>query len=177
MDYCFLSDDDVTKYNRPIPSDKDAFIQMAEGLDYIHSNKLVHRDVKPSNILISTNSTTGLVLLKWSDFGLCRHVSERGTYTPSGIKGTEKWLAPEILIMRNEYLSGHNTKRGTIKSDTFAAGAVFFYLLSGGNHPFGKDIDIVLNIRNGKSVNMKGNFLSNQIEKISGPFFTQVEIF
>ena len=77
--------------------------------------------------------------------------------------------------MLNE--SGHNTKRGTIKSDTFAAGAVFFYLLSGGNHPFGKDIDIVLNIRNGKSVNMKGNFLSNQFEKISWPFLLKLTYF
>jgi len=49
LDYCSLPDDDVTKYSRPIPSDKDAFIQMAEGLDYIYSNNINIGDIFRGN--------------------------------------------------------------------------------------------------------------------------------
>ena len=157
----FFLDDDPAKYKGSIPSDKEAFIQLAEGLNYIHSMGLVHRDVKPDNVLISVDPKTGSVALKWSDFGLCRPVNERGTYTASGVKGTMDWFAPEILKMIEEdkYSSSGNVKRGTIKSDTFAAGAVFFYILSGGNHPFGMGVSIASNIRDSKPANLQGNSL------------------
>ena len=161
LDYYFLPDAHKNKYNGHIPSDRDAFIQMAEGLDYIHSEGLVHRDVKPGNVLISIINDNS-VLLKWSDFGLSKPVNERGTYTSSGVKGTYDWLAPEILKMMEDDPDDTNTgdspKRGTIKSDTFSAGEVFFYMLSGGNHPFGqlKSYSIPSNVVADKRVNMKG---------------------
>jgi len=172
LDYYFLPDDHPKKYKGSIPSDKDAFIQLAEGLHYIHSKGLVHRDVKPGNVLISTNSSNkdDSVLLKWSDFGLCRPVNERGTYTASGIKGTMDWLAPEILMMMEDSPDGL-IKRGTIKSDTFSAGAVFFYILSGGNHPFGKGFSIPSNICFNKDVNRIGIDIVTYLKHFFRDFF------
>ncbi len=89
MDYYFLPDANKKKYNGPIPSDRDAFIQMAKGLDYIHSEGLVHRDVKPGNVLIST--TDKYVLLKWSDFGLSKPDSHVSLIKPSS-SGINRYL-------------------------------------------------------------------------------------
>jgi serine/threonine protein kinase len=68
---------------------------MAKGLQYIHSMNLVHRDIKPENMMISI---TQPVLIKLADFGLCKPVNQRGTFSISGIKGTQYWMVLKIQL-------------------------------------------------------------------------------
>jgi serine/threonine protein kinase len=127
-----------------LPPDGLVLYQIANGLHYIHSRNLVHRDVKPDNILISMTTP---VQLKLSDFGLVKKISHQGTFTQSGLKGTLKWMAPEILkLMENMDNNVIELPHGTIQSDTFAAGCVFFYFLTRGKHPFGNSFEIMMNI-------------------------------
>jgi serine/threonine protein kinase len=83
-----------------------------------------------------------------------KKTSPHGTFTQSGLKGTEKWMAPEILkeLEKRENLEESASSKlphGTIQSDTFAAGCVFFCFLTRGKHPFGSNsIQILGNILN-----------------------------
>jgi len=131
-----------------MPPNDIVLYQITNGLHYIHSQKLVHRDVKPDNILISITTP---VQMKLSDFGFVKKTSPQGTFTQSGLKGTEKWMAPEILKESEkrenlEESASSELPHGTIQSDTFAAGCVFFCFLTRGKHPFGKSIQIQGNI-------------------------------
>lgn len=91
-------------------------VSVAEALAAAHSAGLVHRDVKPENILISR---AGVV--KVADFGIAAvHDAER-TAPGGNIAGTTRYLAPEQAL-GNE---------GTFASDMWAAGAVLFECLTG----------------------------------------------
>ena len=150
------------KYRGPeLPSDETVLYQIACGLDFIHSKKLVHRDIKPENILISL---TDPVMVKISDFGLSKPTNSRGTFTISGIRGTLNWIAPECFTSQN--LTG---KRGSVKSDIFSTGCVFFYFVTRGTHPFGENLFIMTNIRLDNPVNLS----SNLILKKKKNFFTE----
>jgi len=89
--------------------------------------------------------------MKLSDFGFVKKTSPHGTFTQSGLKGTEKWMAPEILKESEkrenlEESASSELPHGTIQSDTFAAGCVFFCFLTRGKHPFGNYFTIPGNI-------------------------------
>jgi len=59
---------------------------------------LVHRDIKPRNVLLSFPGPDGGVRAMISDFGLCRKLpSGKQSFSKSGVKGTEGWIAPEML--------------------------------------------------------------------------------
>ena len=141
-------------------------LPLAKGLEYIHSKQLVHRDIKPDNVLLWLDPTGQEVTTKWADFGLCRQVNERGTYTmKSGVKGTLNWLAPELLLQLDNKQKGANNsqvdnRRGTVKSDVFSQGLVFGYCLGNGVHPYGSiDTDIQINLRTGNAENLKSILL------------------
>lgn len=139
------------KYSGPsIPSDVEVLIQLTKGLNYIHSNNFVHRDIKPQNILISKTSP---VVMKWADFGFTKPTNISGSCSMSGLLGTSNWLAPEILRL------GENEKgRGSKQSDIFSTGCVFFYFLTRGTHPFGRvHLDVNANISEDKPINTNGN--------------------
>jgi serine/threonine protein kinase len=158
LDQIFLETYHSQKYDGPeLPHHFTVFLQLAEGLEYIHSKNLIHRDIKPGNVLIYVDSTDGKITMKWADFGLSKLVNEKGSYTMSGVKGTYTYLAPELLLklMENEKKLG----RGTVKSDVFALGLVFAYLLLNGKHLYGSnEIEISPNIIAHKQVNINSKF-------------------
>ncbi|XP_046438267.1 calcium-dependent protein kinase 2-like [Daphnia pulex] len=170
LDKLFLKGDDPEKYSGPMPSEAEVLLQLAKGLEHIHKNGLVHRDIKPQNVLIWVNPQTKQVLMKWADFGFSKQVNERGTFTMSGVRGTLHWLAPEILKLMDEDSSTDNEdkKRGTVKSDVFAEGLVFGYFLSEGVHPFGtSNIQIPINVGKMEPANLpKRKKIRNIIRKM-----------
>lgn len=133
--------------------------QIAEGVKYLHSLKIVHRDIKPQNILVApvkkrrakkaNPDDKYAVRMLISDFGLCKRLendqsSFRAT-TANGGAGTSGWRAPEVL-------NDDSNRRATRALDIFSLGCVFFYVLTGGSHPFGdrylKESNIIRGIYN-----------------------------
>ncbi|XBW35303.1 hypothetical protein QEN19_000870 [Hanseniaspora menglaensis] len=133
--------------------------QIVKGVDYLHSLKIVHRDLKPQNILVSLTNN-GEVRTIISDFGVCKKLeTEESSFrtTQRGPVGTQGWRAPELLLMRGgssnnnsfEDLSVHLAStslkdmeeniRLTRAVDIFSLGCIFYYVLSNGKHPFGKN--------------------------------------
>ncbi|XP_055014000.1 LOW QUALITY PROTEIN: serine/threonine-protein kinase/endoribonuclease IRE1 [Boleophthalmus pectinirostris] len=115
------------------------------GLSHLHSLNIVHRDLKPRNILLSGPSAVGRVRALISDFGLCKKIQDgRCSFSlRSGIPGTEGWIAPEVL----RETPGN---KPTAAVDVFSAGCVFYYLVSGGQHPFGDALRRQVNILSGE---------------------------
>ena len=71
----------------------DVMLQICTNLDFLHSKRIIHGDLKPSNILI-TNSLEGGLTLKFTDFGFAEY-EEVKDFT--WWKGTLSYLAPEII--------------------------------------------------------------------------------
>ena len=105
--------------------------QVAAGLDAVHKKKLVHRDVKPSNIMVSLEDG-GAVTAKIIDLGLAKAVNEPGSQTaisiPGGFAGTPEFASPEqfagvgvdirsdlysLGVMLWEMVTGHTLFRGS----------------------------------------------------------------
>jgi serine/threonine-protein kinase/endoribonuclease IRE1 len=166
LDQLFFKESDPKKCRVSMPPKQEVLLQLAKGLEYIHEMKLVHRDVKPQNVLIFIDPGNQQVVMKWGDFGLSKQVNERGTFTMSQVKGKYNYLAPEILKLIDEGSSDDNDekKRGTVKSDVFAEGLVFGYLLNDGVHPFGaSDHEIAVNLRTNRPINLPSKLiLKNQ---------------
>jgi serine/threonine protein kinase len=150
-----------------MPPREKVLCQLATGLEYIHEMKMVHRDIKPQNILIWVNpQKEEEVLMKWADFGLSKKVNENGSFSISGVQGTNNWLAPEllkILMQEDELTDGSegssSRQRGTVKSDVYAEGLVFGYFYLDGEHIFGNSqTDIANNIMKNNPVNISSKF-------------------
>ncbi|XP_039090371.1 serine/threonine-protein kinase/endoribonuclease IRE2 isoform X2 [Hyaena hyaena] len=115
---------------------QEALQQLTSGLAHLHSLHIVHRDLKPSNVLIAgPDSPEGRGRVVLSDFGLCKKLpAGRCSFSlRSGIPGTEGWMAPELLQLLPQ-------DSPTSAVDIFSAGCVFYYVLSGGSHPFGESL-------------------------------------
>jgi serine/threonine protein kinase len=128
-DYC-----DGSKYQGRKLEHVDALLHMAEGLAYIHSNKLVHGNIKPNNVLYTlTEKSKSPVVFKISDFALVKETSDRGTLAMSKMKRIRDFMAPEMLHFIDDLnASDTDLQRGSQESDVFALGRVFSFYLSGG---------------------------------------------
>ena len=101
---------------------KEIFIQIVEGVKFIHENNVIHRDLKPNNILFLDKEKTKVVII---DFGLSGF--SNGLIKEVIKAGTFKFLSPEILCRENFSSSS--------KIDIWALG-VILYLMNFKKYPF-----------------------------------------
>jgi serine/threonine protein kinase len=96
--------------------------QLCEGLGHAHARKLVHRDIKPQNLLIRESDGC----LKIADFGIARAVEETTRLTrPGGVIGTDRYMAPEQLA----------DQAITTATDVYACGVVADEILPASRPP------------------------------------------
>ncbi|KAK8017869.1 calcium/calmodulin-dependent protein kinase type 1B [Apiospora rasikravindrae] len=120
----YLAYRDLQRYLvRPLPEDEAVQIvaQVLEGLQYMHGNGFVHRDLKPGNIMVVTKSPDWFV--KIADFGISKRRRQDVTTLATLQRGTMGFMAPEVL----GYTDG-----GTYTSlvDMWSLGAVAYIVLT-----------------------------------------------
>ena len=121
---------------RPLPeADALAIVsQVCEGLQYLHSQGVVHRDLKPQNIMLCTDGT-----LRIMDFGIAKVAASRrmtfGGFSPT--MGTPDYMAPEQV----------KGQRGDERTDIYSLGAILYEMVTG-RVPFeGQNAYMIMNAR------------------------------
>src|SRR5579859_3778388 len=123
---------DRLKKALPVPEAVDYMIQAAEGLDCAHRNGIIHRDVKPANMLVRKD---GHLLL--SDFGIAKMLEGTTNLTRVGTGiGTPQYMSPEQG-------TGQAVDR---RSDIYSLGIVLFHCLTG-RVPFNADSPVGITVK------------------------------
>lgn len=101
----------------------DIMTQITDGMAHAHESYIVHRDIKPQNIMIEDNG-----LIKITDFGIAMALNATQLTQTNSVMGSVHYLPPEQA----------NGKGATIKSDIYSIGILMYELLTG-NVPFKGD--------------------------------------
>lgn len=122
-------------------------MQIARGLSAAHSQGLVHRDVKPANVLLSKGTERAII----TDFGLARTADDASLTRAGALAGTPHFMSPEQA--RGEQVDQ--------KSDLFSLGSVLFVMLTG-RPPVDRELgtETIRELANGKTpkLDSKGIF-------------------
>ena len=106
--------------------------QVGAALSAAHRQGLVHRDVKPANVLVVTDPQDGHEHAYLTDFGIARETGATGGITRTGaVVGTTDYLAPERF----------EGERGDARSDVYAFGCMLYEMLAG-EVPFPRDSEV-----------------------------------
>ena len=110
--------DDKIKPHKPLDNDSSCkyLMQILEGLDFLHNKKIFHSDIKPKNILFTSDDN-----IKIADFGIAVIDHTNSTPTASHCKGTRFFICPERL----------NGEPRSAENDIWCAGAVFVTMMTG----------------------------------------------
>jgi eukaryotic-like serine/threonine-protein kinase len=100
----------------PVEQAVDVVTQACRGLDYAHRNGVVHRDVKPGNLLVSDSD-----VVKLADFGIARATDQSSITQVGSVLGTAAYLAPE---------QARGEEAGP-RADLYSLGVVSYQLLTG----------------------------------------------
>src|SRR5919198_2947917 len=100
----------------PVPEAVAYAIEIGRALSCAHSHRLVHRDVKPQNVLIDPDGRA-----KVTDFGIARSLEAQGLTAPGRVLGTTDYVSPEQAL-------GHEV---TGQSDIYSLGIVLYEMLTG----------------------------------------------
>ena len=101
-------------------------IEVARGLTVAHARRMIHRDIKPQNVLIDAEGRA-----KLTDFGISRQLEKDGLTATGRVLGTTDYVAPEQAM-------GHGADQ---RSDIYALGVVLFEMLTG-HVPFQADSQV-----------------------------------
>jgi serine/threonine-protein kinase len=104
----------------PVRESLNLAIQIARGLSAAHARNIVHRDVKPSNIIITNENVAKIV-----DFGLARVIATASATQSISSTGTLPYMAPEQIL-------GENIDQ---RCDIWALGVILIQMITG-SHPF-----------------------------------------
>ncbi len=105
-------------------------LDIASALDYIHQHGIIHRDIKSTNVLLSTDDLCYL-----SDLGVARLLNDVYTLTSTGnVLGTVDYIAPELFIGNN---------KANARSDIYSLGVLLFEMVTG-QRPFASENQVAL---------------------------------
>ncbi len=113
----------------PVMQGVDIALQVADGLAYAHEHDVIHRDVKPANIMI-----TGGGVAKITDFGIARMRAAKVVTQTGVVLGSPKYMSPEQVL----------GKRAEARSDIFSLGAVLYEMLTGKAPFVGADVNAMM---------------------------------
>ena len=123
----FVDGTPITKYcqtnNLSVPEKIKLFRQVCDAVQYAHQSLIVHRDIKPGNILVTKEGVPKLM-----DFGIAKIIDDELSDTAAGLTMTGMWhLTPEYASP--EQVNGEPI---TTASDIFSLGVLFYEILTGG---------------------------------------------
>ncbi|MBD7912826.1 Stk1 family PASTA domain-containing Ser/Thr kinase [Clostridium cibarium] len=122
--------DKIIRENNKLSTSKalDIASQIAEALDFAHSNKIIHRDIKPDNILITEDNTA-----KLTDFGIAKVANSMTITNSDNIVGSVHYFSPEQA--KGNFIDS--------RTDIYALGSVLYKMVTG-QVPFSGDTSIAV---------------------------------
>ncbi len=118
----------MVKTKGPLPVAHASYFvsQAAQGMQHAHEQGMVHRDIKPGNLMLSHKGSRAFI--KVLDFGLAKATKEAppvdgGLTNPGQALGTPDYMAPEQI---------RDAQKADIRADIYSLGCTLYYLLSGG---------------------------------------------